>query len=252
MTTNCLLKSIVVRTIWADRPRRSGSLFTAVQLTSFSVGSIGPARRGATKSIYESSEMSRPLGEPDPQLPIIDLLKAPGERAAWDRPAFVVYVWAAVELLVMTNPWQISSRLRVRALRIFGADIGDDVVIRPRTRVKFPWKLHIGSRAWIGEGVWIHNQDHVYIGHDAVLSQETFLTTGSHDHRRDMALITKPIHIGPGAWITSRCMVTGGAVIGQSALIQPMSVVGPHEVGAGETWGGNPARHLAMRFGGPT
>ena len=134
-------------------------------------------------------------------------------------------LWAICELLFVTNAWQISSSLRVNVLRVFGAEIGDGVVFRPRTRVKFPWKLHIGDRSWIGEGVWFHNQDHIYIANDVVISQETFLTTGSHAHRRDMALITRPIHIEAGAWITSRCMVLGGAVIGTSALIGPGCVV---------------------------
>jgi putative colanic acid biosynthesis acetyltransferase WcaF len=156
---------------------------------------------------------------------VINLADAPGEKAAWDRPKFWLYLWAAIELLVVTNPWQVSSSLRIRTLRAFGAEIGDGVIFRPRTRVKFPWKLHIGDRAWIGEGVWFHNQDHIFVGHDVVISQETFLTTGSHAHRRDMALITRPITIEPGVWITSRAMILGGAHIGQSALVLPMTVV---------------------------
>jgi putative colanic acid biosynthesis acetyltransferase WcaF len=181
------------------------------------------------------------------EVPVIDLSKAPGERAAWDRPAWQVYVWAVCELLFVTNPWQVSSSLRVRMLRLFGAEIGTGVVFRPRTRVKFPWKLHIGDRSWIGEGVWFHNQDHIYIANDVVISQETFLTTGSHAHRRDMALITRPIHVEAGAWITSRCCVTGGSTVGRSALIAPLSHVAGI-IPAGEVWGGSPVRRLAARF----
>lgn len=159
------------------------------------------------------------------QIPVINLADAPGERLAWDRPRLIVYLWAVAELLFVTNAWQISSSLRVRVLRLFGAEIGEHVIFRPRTRVKFPWKLHIGDRSWIGEGVWVHNQDHVRIGHDVVISQDTFLTTGSHAHRRDMALLTRPIVVHEGAWITSRCVVLGGAEIGRSALARPMTVV---------------------------
>lgn len=184
------------------------------------------------------------------ELPVIDLSTAPGERQAWGRSAATVYLWSALELVFISNPWQISSRVRVWLLRKFGAEIGHAVVFRPRTRVKFPWKLHIGDRCWIGEGVWFHNQDHVFVGHDTVISQETFLTTGSHAHRRDMALITRPIHIGSGVWVTSRCMVLGGADIGQSALIAPLSVVAAEPIGAGEMWGGNPCRYLGPRFDG--
>ncbi|MFI8593164.1 acetyltransferase [Microbacterium sp. NPDC078428] len=181
-------------------------------------------------------------------IPVIDLSKAPGERAAWDRPAWVVYLWGICELLFVTNPWQISSGIRVRVLRAFGAKIGQGVVFRPRTRVKFPWKLHIGDRSWIGEGVWFHNQDHIYVGHDVVISQETFLTTGSHRHRVDMALITRPIHIERGAWITSRCVVLGGTRVGASAVIQPLSLLAGDAVPGAEVWGGNPVRFAGERF----
>jgi putative colanic acid biosynthesis acetyltransferase WcaF len=178
---------------------------------------------------------------------VIRLAFAPGEKHSWDRPRALVYLWGIIELVLVTNPWQISSRLRVAALRGFGAEIGEGVVFRPRTRVRFPWKLHIGKDSWIGEGVWFHNQDHIYIGSNVVLSQETFLTTGSHAHRRDMALITRPITIDDGAWITSRCMVLGGARIGRSALIRPMSlvegVVPPEAV-----FSGNPATRVGSRF----
>jgi putative colanic acid biosynthesis acetyltransferase WcaF len=157
--------------------------------------------------------------------PVIDLSKAPGERAAWGRPAALVYLWGAFELVFVTNPWQISSRLRVAVLRLFGAEIGEGVIFRPRTRVRFPWKLRVGARSWIGEGVWFHNQDHIYIGSDVVISQETMLTTGSHSHRKDMALITRPITIEDGVWVTTRCLILGGSTIGKSALVKPMTIV---------------------------
>ncbi|MFI7579553.1 acetyltransferase [Kocuria kalidii] len=161
----------------------------------------------------------------DSVVPVIDLSKAPGEGEAWNRPKWMIYLWSATELILVTNPWQISSGLRTKALRAFGAKIGDGVIIRPRTRIKFPWNLEIGDRSWIGEGVWIHNQDQVTIGHDAVVSQETFITTGSHAHRTDMGLITRSVTIDDGAWVTSRCVVTGGVTVGRSALVQPLTLV---------------------------
>ena len=179
--------------------------------------------------------------------PIISLRRAPGERTSWDRPLLTVLAWYAVELLLVSNPAQVSSRVRVWALRSFGADIASGVIFRPRTRVRFPWKLSVGRDSWIGEGVWFHNQNKIDIGANVVISQETFLTTGSHAHRKDMALITRPIKILDGAWITSRCMVLGGVTIGTSALIQPMSVVG-RDVAPNSISGGNPAVHQGWRF----
>ncbi|WP_231560240.1 acetyltransferase [Microbacterium hominis] len=179
--------------------------------------------------------------------PVINLSKAPGERVAWDRKAWLVYLWAVCELIFVTNPWQISSKVRISVLRRFGADIGRDVIFRPRTRVKFPWKLHIGDRSWIGEGAWFHNQDHIHVGSDAIISQETFLTTGSHAHRRDMALITRPIVIDDGAWVTSRCVVLGGAHVGRNAIIRPLSLVDATPIPPDEVWGGNPIAFFAPR-----
>lgn len=183
----------------------------------------------------------------DEPVRVIDLSKAPGEREAWDRPTWVVYVWALCELVFVTNPFQVSSELRVRVLRLFGAKIGDGVITRPRLRVKFPWKLSVGARSWIGESVWIHNQDRIEIGSDVVVSQECFLTTGTHAFRNDMALKTLPVVIEDGVWITSRCMVLAGSRIGRSALILPNTVV-RGEVPAGAVFGTPSGQVIGHRF----
>lgn len=159
------------------------------------------------------------------EIPVINLDLAPGQHKAWDRPKIIIYFWSVCELLFVTNSWQISSGLRVKILRLFGAKIGSNVVFRPRTRVKFPWKLTVGDRVWIGEGVWIHNQDQVVIGHDVVISQESFITTGSHSIRTDMGLLTKPTVIEPGVWLTTRCIVLGGVTVGRSSVVGPGTVV---------------------------
>ena len=182
-------------------------------------------------------------------VPVIDLSRAPGEKQAWDRPKVLVLAWALAELLFVTNPLQISSRLRVAALRAFGAEIGDGVVFRPRTRVKFPWKLEVGNRSWIGEGVWFHNQDRVTVGADAVISQETFITTGSHAYRRDMALITRPVTVEDGAWVTTRCILLGGTRVGRSAVVSPGSVVNG-EIPPNVVWQGaaGDGRAVGLRY----
>ncbi len=178
---------------------------------------------------------------------VIDLSAAPGAGEAWDAPAWKVYAWGLVELLLVSSAWQVSSRVRRAALRAFGARIGEGVILRPRLRVRFPWKLEIGPRSWIGEDVWLHNQDTITIGADAVVSQGTFVTTGSHAHRRDMALVTRPVRIEDGAWVTARCIVTGGSRVGVSALVTPGSVVSG-EVPDGAVFGPDPSVVRGQRF----
>lgn len=183
----------------------------------------------------------------DHEVPVIDLSRAPGARDSWDRPALTIALWMLVEALLVTNPLQVSSGLRVRALRMFGARIGSGVIIRPRVRVKHPWKVVVGDRSWIGEGVWIHNQDLVDIGDDVAISQETFITTGSHRHRTDMGLITSPVVIDDGAWITSRCIVLGGTRVGRSALAKPLTVI-RGRVPAGSIVSGPECEVIGTRF----
>ena len=180
-------------------------------------------------------------------LRVVDLSAAPGKRETWDVPAWKVYAWGVVELLLVSNPWQISSRIRRAALRAFGARIGHGVLLRPRLRVRFPWKLSIGDRSWIGEDVWLHNQDQLTIGSDAVISQGTFVTTGSHAFRTDMALTTAPVVIGDGAWVTARCIVLGGSRIGRSAVVTPGTVV-RGEVPEETVFGQDPGVVLGPRF----
>src|SRR5215210_5917101 len=163
------------------------------------------------------------------------------------RSRAVEALWIVVEFLLITNPLQISSNLRVWTLRLFGARIGTNVIMRPRVRVKFPWNLQIGDNCWIGEGVWIHNQGFVTIEDNAVVSQEAFITTGSHDIYRSMDLVVKPVVINQGAWVTTRCIVLQGVEIGQNTIVTPGSVV-RRSLLPDSVYGGNPAEFIRERW----
>lgn len=183
--------------------------------------------------------------------PAIDLSAAPGGRQSWDRSPLTVYLWSAAELLLVYNPWQPSSRLRAATLRAFGATVGRSVILRPRLRVRFPWKLSIGDRSWIGEDVWLHNQDLISIGPDVVISQGTFVTTGTHAYRGDMALVTRAVSIEEGVWVTARCTVLAGSTIGANALVTPHTVV-RGTVPPGTIFGAPEGAVLGPRWPDPT
>jgi putative colanic acid biosynthesis acetyltransferase WcaF len=177
----------------------------------------------------------------------IDLSEAGAGNFKRTRSRSVEALWMVVEFLLVSNPLQVSSRLRARVLRLFGASIGAGVIMRPRLRVKFPWNLRIAHNCWIGEGVWIHNQGLVTIESNAVVSQETFITTGSHDIYRSMDLIIKPVVIRRGAWVTSRCMVLQGVEVGQNTIVTPGSVV-RESLPPNRIYGGNPAAFIRERW----
>ena len=113
-----------------------------------------------------------------------------------------------------------GSYWRVFILRYFGADLGVGLVIKPRVRIKFPWKLSIGDNSWIGEGVWIDNLESVFIGDNVCISQEAYLCTGSHDwSSRDFDLVVKPIKIEAHSWVCSKAVVGPGTHIGEGGII---------------------------------
>lgn len=155
-------------------------------------------------------------------------------------------LWIGVEWAVVTNALQLSSTVRVCALRAFGAKIGSRVIVRPRLRVKYPWNLTVGDDCWIGEGVWIHNQAPVSIGNDAVVSQDTLITTGSHDIAETMDLVIRPVRIEDGAWVAARCVVLQGSDIGADAVVAAGSVV-QGILPSGGVYRGNPAVWIRSR-----
>ncbi|GHG27626.1 colanic acid biosynthesis acetyltransferase WcaF [Deinococcus indicus] len=177
---------------------------------------------------------------------IIDLSKAGNADEIRSRSKFFELIWMICEFIFVFNPLQLSSGLRVFIIRIFGGQIGRGVIFRQRTKIKYPWKLKIGDNCWIGEEVWIHNQDNVTIGNNVVISQGTFITTGSHDIYIDMKLITRPINIEDGVWITSKCIILMGSHIGSGCIVTPGSVV-RNSLEKNSIYGGNPLKFIKLR-----
>jgi putative colanic acid biosynthesis acetyltransferase WcaF len=130
------------------------------------------------------------------------------------------------------NPW------RRLLLRIYGANIGKDVIVRASAKITYPWKLSIGDCSWIGENAKIYNLDHVYIGAHAVVSQECYLCTGSHDYCNPrFPQTTRPIKIEDEAWLATDVFVYPGVNIGKGAVVGARSIVtkdvAPYTIGVG-------------------
>ncbi len=135
------------------------------------------------------------------------------------RAYWVEALWIVIQS-VLFSLFLPGSRWRVLLLRLFGAQIGCVVVIKPGVRVKFPWRLAVGDYSWIGEDVWIDNLAQVNIGAHCCISQGAFLCTGSHDWRDPtFSLITQPIQIEDGAWVAAQAIVAPGVNIGMGAVL---------------------------------
>jgi putative colanic acid biosynthesis acetyltransferase WcaF len=156
-------------------------------------------------------------------------------------------LWYFVSLLAFESGWFPFIRLKPPLLRLFGARIGTQVVIKPYVRIKYPWRLKIGNNCWIGQDVWIDNLADVAIGANVCISQGTFFCTGDHAYQRTtFDLITRKVTVGEGAWVAARSLVLGGVEVGANSLVAAGSVV-TKNVAPGAIVAGNPARFVKQR-----
>jgi putative colanic acid biosynthesis acetyltransferase WcaF len=143
--------------------------------------------------------------------------------------------------------WVPFSGLKVWTLRRFGAQIGQQVRIKPGVQIKFPWRLIVGDCVWIGENAWLDNLALITIESHVCLSQDVYLCTGNHDWTHpDFKLIPAPIYIGQGSWIAARTTIGPGVTVGQGAVLTLGSVTG-RSLEPNTIYAGNPAQPIKQR-----
>jgi putative colanic acid biosynthesis acetyltransferase WcaF len=149
------------------------------------------------------------------------------DRSEYDkgRNFLVQGIWFLV-LNVFFVKWWFPRSLRPVVLRIFGAKVGENVFIRHRVRIMWPWKLVIGNNCWLGEDLWILNLEKVSVGNDVCLSQNVKLCTGSHDYKsKSFNYRNAPITIEDGVWLAIDTLVLPGVTIGRGVTVLARSTI---------------------------
>ncbi|MBE7381785.1 MAG: colanic acid biosynthesis acetyltransferase WcaF [Leptolyngbya sp. SIO1E4] len=142
------------------------------------------------------------------------------------RPKWVVMVWWLIQAIAFPLTLHAHHAPRRALLRLFGARIGKRVVIRPSARFYYPWRVEIGDYSWIGSGVEFYSVDQIRIGNHCVVSQNSYLCTGSHDPTdAAFGLITAPITLENGVWVATDCFVGPGVTIGANSIVGARSSV---------------------------
>jgi putative colanic acid biosynthesis acetyltransferase WcaF len=135
-------------------------------------------------------------------------------------------VWWIVRALFFQTPFPWPSSLRVTLLRLFGATIGQGVIIRAGVNITFPWRFTAGDHIWLGDEVLILTLAPVVIESNCCISQRAFLCTGSHDFSSPaFSLKTAPITIRQGSWIAAAAFIAPGVTIGPESMVAAGSVV---------------------------
>ena len=162
---------------------------------------------------------------------------------SWYRPgpAFKRVCWYLVSAVFFKTSFFPFSSFKSFLLRLFGAKIGKNVIIKPCVTIKYPWFLQIGDNAWIGENAWIDNLGMISLGNNVCLSQGSMLVSGNHDYTRPtFDLEVKDIVLEDGVWIGAKSIVCAGVICKDHSVLAAGSVANknlePYSV-----YQGNPA-----------
>ena len=157
---------------------------------------------------------------------MIDLSKFQNPDFERGASALKEALWWVVRSLFFAPWFPVPSSLKVSILRAFGAKIGENVVIRSRVNITFPWRFECGDSVWIGDEVLILSLAPVTIASNVCISQRAFICTGSHDFSKEsFDLITAPIVIEEGSWICAQAFIAPGVTVGAGSMVKAGQVM---------------------------
>lgn len=168
---------------------------------------------------------------------------------SWYKPGSSMkrFCWYFINEFFVRNPLNPSSGFKVFLLRLFGAKIGKNTVIKPKVNIKYPWKLTIRDHCWIGEGVWIDNLDQVTLEDNVCISQGAILICGNHNYKStSFDLMVEPIYLKEGSWVGAKSVVGPGVVLETHAVLS-MGSVATKNLEANSIYAGNPATKVKSR-----
>ena len=156
-------------------------------------------------------------------------------------------LWFFINYYVFNSAFPWPYKVKSFLLKMFGARVGKRLVIKPKVRIKNPWRLSLGDNCWIGESVWIDNLVQVDIGDNVSISQGAMLLTGNHDY----TLSSFPYRLGEivieeGSWIGAQSTVCPGVTC-RSHSILTVNSVATKDLVAWSINAGNPAKYMRSR-----
>lgn len=163
------------------------------------------------------------------------------------KNAFVVQLWWIVQSILFRTSPQLLYGYRRFLLRAFGAKIGKKVIIRPSVKITYPWKVSIGDYSWIGDDVTLYSLGEITIGKNVVISQKSYICTGSHNYlQSDFPIFAKKITIEDECWLATDVFVAPGITINKGTVVGSRSSV-YNNLPSNKVCVGNPAKIIKNR-----
>lgn len=163
------------------------------------------------------------------------------------RSKWVVQFWWIVYALFFKPSPQVFYGWRRFLLRVFGAKIGKKVIIRPSVQITYPWKVKIGNYSWVGDDVVLYSLGEIEIGSNTVISQRSYICTGSHDYNKlDFPIYAKKILIEDGCWLATDVFVAPDVTIKKGVIVGARSSVFK-DLESLSVYAGYPAKFIKKR-----
>ena len=161
---------------------------------------------------------------------------------------FKEIIWYFIKIIFFMTAFPFPSKFKVILLKLFGADMGYGIVIKPRVNIHFPWKLKVGNNVWIGEEVFLLNFELLTIGNNVCISQRAFLCGGNHNYEDpSMSYRNGVITLEDGCWVGANVFIAPSVVIGMDSVVSAGSVV-TQSLPKNGVFKGNPVQLIKKRW----
>lgn len=147
-------------------------------------------------------------------------LKTYNEKKIYKKYFIKFLLWELISCLYFNTSLP-GSFLRYLLLKMFGAKLGRNLILKPNIKIKYPWNLEIGDDCWIGEKVWIDNIANVSIGNNTCISQAVYICSASHNYNSlNFDLILAPVKIGNNCWVSAKSIIGPNAEVKDNTFIK--------------------------------
>lgn len=201
----------------------------------------------APSSQTPSPQASAPAGPAAMPRPIFQQLSTSAKYIYQRNDYIKRFFWEWVQKVFIRYSPRRAHGWRRFWLRRFGATIPSTCGTKASTFVMYPWLLTMGEHSWLADRVSIINPGPVIIGSHTIVSQDSYIISGSHDYRKpNLPAIFTTIKIGSGVWICAGAFVGPNVTVGDNCVVGAravlMSDVAPNMIAAG-----NPAKAIKPR-----
>lgn len=176
-----------------------------------------------------------------------NLLKYKNPKNFRGKPKLTVQLWWIIYALFFRPSPQVLYGWRRFLLKCFGAKIGKNVIVRPSAQITYPWKVKIGDYSWIGDDVVLYSLGEIEIGSNTVISQRSYICTGSHDYTKvDFPIYAEKITIEDQCWLATDVFIAPGTTIKKGTVVGARSSVFK-SLDSFSIYAGSPAKFIKKR-----